>query len=568
MIVERKKQNKIDALFIGYDDQENIGLRSIMAFLESYGFKSKLVPFGHQDVEEVIRLAKTHSPMLIGFSIIFQYTVEKFSSLASAMREAGIDVHFTVGGHFPSMRPVEFLNTMKQFDSVVCFEGELTALELLQKIHKPNTWSSILGLTYRINSEVITNPPRPLISDLDSLPLPKRTKFRSTPQGVRIANILSSRGCYHNCSFCSIRQFYGTPPGPLRRSRSPESVASEMRDLYETSGVKFFIFQDDDFAARSKKQRQWIESFLDGLKKHRLRGKIAWRIGCRVDDVDEKLFLRCRDYGLIAVFMGVESGNNEGLKTLNKKITVEDNLAAIETLKRINLPFEIGFMLFDPESTIETVGENIKFLRKIASDGSCSIPFSKMLPYAGTPAEKKLIEQGRLKGTIGNPDYDFLDIRLNFYAQFVSQVFRFRNFDDLGLVERLRATKVVNNLMPLFGDSNNCEKFQKSLKEICAKTNIVALNTLESALKFIAKRDFIGIVNDWGILDYLASIEHNAEESLRRELDRALKKFNPTMLSVYKEEYARRSLLKNSELGSKASRFSSNSFMLENSIIT
>ncbi len=541
MSITQHTQGKIDALLVGYEEQENLGLRSIMAYLGAHGVKSIIVPFTPQDPANVIAAAKYHSPDLIGFSVIFQYTLDDFADLASAMREAGINAHFTVGGHFPSMCPREILDALPQIDSVVRFEGELTTLELLQKLDKPETWPSIMGLAFRRNSEVILNSPRPLIPDLDSLPLPTRANYRFTPQGIPIASILASRGCHHNCSFCSIRQFYGTPPGPLRRTRSPKSVVSEMRGLYERDNVRFFIFQDDDFAAKTNKQRQWISSFLNALDEDGLTGKIGWRISCRVDDVDEELLTRCREYGLISVFMGVESGNIEGLRTLNKHVTVEDNLSAINTLKKIGLPFEIGFMLFDPDSTLETVAENIKFLRKIAADGSCSIPFSKMLPYAGTPIEMKLKEEGRLRGTLSNPNYTFLDPRLNFYAMFVSQVFRFRNFSILGLVERLRAARTVQLLVRMFYDAPNIDEYEEALLKITAKANVTALNTLETALGFIVERDLLSIVNDWQILGYLAQLEHQAEESIRRELDSVLRKHNPEMLSVYEEEYSRRS---------------------------
>ena len=541
MSITQHTQGKIDALLVGYEEQENLGLRSIMAYLEAHGVRSIIVPFTPQDPANVIAAAKYHSPDLIGFSVIFQYTLDDFADLASAMREAGINAHFTVGGHFPSMCPREILDALPQIDSVVRFEGELTTLELLQKLDKPETWPSIMGLAFRRNSEVILNSPRPLIPDLDSLPLPTRANYRFTPQGIPIASILASRGCHHNCSFCSIRQFYGTPPGPLRRTRSPKSVVSEMRGLYERDNVRFFIFQDDDFAAKTNKQRQWISSFLNALDEDGLTGKIGWRISCRVDDVDEELLTRCREYGLISVFMGVESGNIEGLRTLNKHVTVEDNLSAINTLKKIGLPFEIGFMLFDPDSTLETVAENIKFLRKIAADGSCSIPFSKMLPYAGTPIEMRLKEEGRLRGTLSNPNYTFLDPRLNFYAMFVSQVFRFRNFSILGLVERLRAARTVQLLVRMFYDAPNIDEYEEALLKITAKANVTALNTLETALGFIVERDLLGIVNDWQILGYLAQLEHQAEESIRRELDSVLRKHNPEMLSVYEEEYSRRS---------------------------
>ena len=170
-----------------------------------------------------------------------------------------------------------------------------------------------------------------------------------------------------------------------------------------------FSFQDDDFAARSPDQRRWLKAFLKELEESGLAGKVAWKISCRVDDLESEILQMMMDHGLIAVYLGVESGNDVGLQTLNKHVSVAQNLAAIDLLKQNNVAMAIGFMLFDPSSTIDTVRQNINFLRTVGEDGYFPINFCKMLPYAGTPIEARLRNEGRLKGTITQPDYGFGD---------------------------------------------------------------------------------------------------------------------------------------------------------------
>jgi hypothetical protein len=115
--------------------------------------------------------------------------------------------------------------------------------------------------------------------------------------------------------------------------------------------------------------------------------------------------------------MGLESGTEEGLRTLHKEITVEENLAAVRVLKSLGIRFEFGFMLLDPSSTFASVRANVGFLRDIVGDGSASAQFCKMLPYDGTPIKDDLERSGRLKGDVCTPDYDFLDPALDrFYA--------------------------------------------------------------------------------------------------------------------------------------------------------
>ncbi len=489
-------RRKVDALFIGYEDQENLGLRSIISYLKTQGFASTLVPYIQEDISAVVRNVQEYNPRLVGFSIIFQYTIGGFAELAKALRQAGVRAHFTAGGHFPTLRPYEVMEEIPQLDSVVRFEGELTTAELIRHLANPEVWPSVLGIAFRRGGRVVINNPRPLIPDLDSLPAPYRDKPRFLSRGVRTASLLASRGCHYNCSYCSIRQFYGGAPGKLRRVRSPQSVVAEMRDLRQNDGVRFFIFQDDDFAAKSSKQQQWIEMFLRELAQSGLSEHIGWKISCRVDDVDTNLITRCRNHGLIAVFLGVESGNPVGLRTCNKRVTVADNIAAIESLKKIGITFNMGFMLFDPDSTIHTIRENCGFLRRVIGDGSSPVNFCKMLPYSGTPIEERLRQEGRLKGTISQPDYGFLDPRLDWYALFIAMAFRNRNFDPLGLVERLSVAKIDQILAQVFESAEWAIEYSSQLQAITMKANNNAFRALDAALRFVEVRKVKDLIAD------------------------------------------------------------------------
>jgi hypothetical protein len=136
-------------------------------------------------------------------------------------------------------------------------------------------------------------------------------------------------------------------------------------------------------------------------------------MNCRADSVDVEMFRAMRDAGLYLVYMGLESGNEEGLRTLHKQVSVEQNLRAVALLKEAELLFEFGFMMFDPGSTLDSVEQNLKFLRTILADGCAAAVFCRMLPYDGTPIKDELEKMGRLKGDVCKPEYDFLEPRVN-----------------------------------------------------------------------------------------------------------------------------------------------------------
>jgi len=236
-------------------------------------------------MQSIVDAAKVNQPSIIGFSIIFQVFTSDFAELGARLRLAGVVSHITVGGHFPSFCPRETLEIIPAADSVVRFEGEYTLLEMMRNLWNPAKWKNIPGLAYRNGTKIEVTPVRPLIDNLDVLPFPKRDEARELTRGIQAASLLASRGCFNDCVFCSIRQFYGIPAGPLHRTRSADSVVNEMEDLYKKGGVRFFLFQDDDFLFRSTAQRAWIVRFLHELDVRGLSDKIAWKISCRVDDV-------------------------------------------------------------------------------------------------------------------------------------------------------------------------------------------------------------------------------------------------------------------------------------------
>jgi len=487
--------SRADVLLVGYERQENLGLRSIMAYLQAHGHRAVLVPFFPGDEGAVLAAVRQHRPRLVGFSLIFQFTLDEFGRLMRQLRADGVTAHFTAGGHFPSLRPQSTFELIPELDSIVRFEGEVTLLELLENLEHTEQWKNIPGLAFRYGTETIISSPRPLIADLDTLP----PVFRDEPQqmgGVNIAAMLASRGCLFNCSFCSIRQFYGAPEGRLRRVRSPQAVVAEMRALYREKDVRFFSFQDDDFAARSSAQRTWLDSFLDELGRSSLADKIAWKISCRVDDLDAQRLERMQAHGLIAVYLGVESGNDLGLRALNKHASVAQNLAAVELLKRHNVALSIGFMLFDPSSTLATVRQNIRFLRTVGEDGYFPINFCKMLPYAGTPIEASLRAEGRLTGTVTQPDYGFSDAVLDWYEFLVQQAFSRRNFAPSGLVALLQQIDFDWRLATRFSSTPASPRFGLALNRIIRDTNLLAVESLEALLEAVVSRGIDFLLED------------------------------------------------------------------------
>lgn len=408
-----RRDTRAPVVLIGFLRQGNLGLGYLAATLKKAGYRVLVLDF-EQDLAALVAATRKSKPLLVGFSLIFQFYVRRFEAMARALRDAGVDAHFTIGGHFPSLSPEHTLELMPQIDSVVRFEGEFTLLELADRLSTGQDWRAIEGIALRDAALAVrSNPLRHLAHDLDTLPWPERDYEPETILGQRAMPLIASRGCARTCSFCSIHVFYRAAPGKVVRLRAPRRVVQEMHHLHHERGVRIFLFQDDDFPVFGNAWKRWTRELLAELRRADLVGRIIWKINCRADAVDPVLFAEMRDAGLYLVYMGLESGSEEGLDVLDKGLDVAENEAAVAKLKALGLMFEFGFMMFDPSTSFASIRDNVAFLRRIVGDGSAAAVFCRMLPYDGTPIKTVLAQQGRLRGDVCDPDYDFLDPRLD-----------------------------------------------------------------------------------------------------------------------------------------------------------
>ncbi len=509
-----------DVLLIGYEEWENLGLRYLASYLASNNVSVAIQPYSTNKNREVFERVLASKPQVVGFSMIFQRMLGEFNSLIQYLRDNGISAHFTMGGHFPTVASTLVLNTIEGLDSVIRCEGEETLFELLKAVSNGETLKGIEGLTYREHSIVNENVSRPLMRDLDKLPMPIRTGLVFRKRGLGLSSLVASRGCFYDCSFCSIRKFYDEARGSKRRSRSPQNVVAEMKYLHEQYDARIFIFEDDDFLVSTQKHEAWIEQFVSELKAEGLDRKILWRISCRIDDVNPQLLSLMQDAGLASVYLGIESGNEQGLRTFNKRYSVSDIFETIEQLESLDMPYEFGFMILHPDSSFDTIREDIDFLKKLGESGHALVHFTKMLPYAGTAIEKRLKDEGRLIGDLDAPDYNFLDPRIDLLQAFLTQAFHNRNFHREGLVERLRDAKldtiIVNRF---FMDELDSASYQSQIFGLIRECNQQCLEKMGMAINFMRTRDETDILANWWLLDKLAHEENVFESQCGKQLN-------------------------------------------------
>ena len=508
---------KQKVLLIGFQDQDNLGLRYLMSAVNSAGHAAEIMTY-RSDPDAILHLIRDQGPDVVGFSLIFQYMAPDFGSVIQALRDAGVRAHFTMGGHYASFEPSEILKRIPGLDSVVRFDGEVTLVNLLNYLGKGADYRSLPGLAFRAaNGDIQVTPLARVVEDLDNLPWPDRRSIDYEGHPMPTASILGSRGCPWDCSFCSIRPFYEEQGGPLRRLRSPKAVVEEMLDLHRNRGVPIFLFQDDDFLAGGQSAKRWAMEIADGLAKSGHAGEMAFKISCRSDEIDAEILNRLMAGGLTHVYMGVESGDEEGLINMSKRIKPDTHLRAGRILKEAGLSFDFGFMLLDPYSTFRSIRQNTDFLEAFIGDGWAVAPFCRMLPYAGTPIERRLKAEGRLLGTQFEPDYKFLDPKLDLFYDWMIKAFYERNFTYRGLCHMLRGLLFESRLR--LPKRNRVTEPQRAyLHYVTAICNRTACYTLRCAVDHIERTPLADLTSDPSFLDGLVAHEKFEESRLIGQL--------------------------------------------------
>jgi radical SAM superfamily enzyme YgiQ (UPF0313 family) len=470
-------------LLVGFQDQDNLGLGYLASSLLAAGHEARIESFG-ADAKPLLQLAREWNPDVIGFSMIFQFMAPDFAQTIDTLRAGGVTAHFTMGGHYASFAPETLLTLIPSLDSVVRFEGERTLLELTAALVGGEPWRDIHGIAWREGDRVHTTGPRQDKIDLDALPWPERTPVPYHRHSLPTASILGSRGCPWTCSFCSIITFYDGNGTHGRRRRNPASVVDEMEYLVRERGVRLLLFQDDDFLAGGKDAREWALTIARQAKARGLQKQMRFKFSCRSDEVREEVLAPLIEAGLAHVYLGVEAGDPDALKTLNKHITPEVHVRAGETLRRLNLSFDFGFMLLEPWSTMTTVRNNLKFLREFCADGYAVAGFCRTLPYVGTPMEQKMRAEGRLAGPALEADYRFLDPRLDALWDFSLVAFAGRNYGKDAVWDRLRGLLFEAQLD--FPDRPRDPDFLAAARTLTHASNTLLLDVAEEAVEHLA----------------------------------------------------------------------------------
>ena len=481
---------------VGAELEENLSLRYLAAAVQGAGFTCGIHPFDHKSaLAEVVDAILESAPIVVGISVPFQTRAPELLAVAAELRARGYAGHVIVGGHFATFEYEGILRAHPAIDSVARHEGEDTFVEVCSRIAAGERVGPIAGLIVRearllpiagrAANGIAAGPKRPL-PELDTLPLPDR---RGTPHdvlGVPVAPIIGSRGCYADCSFCCIYAYADNADGARYRMRSPESIVAEMTEEHHRRGVRLFVFHDDNFFVPSRRKNLARYRRLKELLDDAGLTDIGLVIKCRPNDVDRELFELLKSMGMIRAYVGIETNSDEGVVSLNRRITPEDNVRALELLRELDVYCSFNVLIFDPEATLEGVERNLDFMERFAD-----VPFNfcRAEVYAGTPLKSRLESQGRLRGDYLAWTYEMQGPRVELLFRISTVAFNGRNFKGDGVANLNMGLRMDAEVLRRFWRVGWDETLAESLRELSRDIGTDAVTRMREALAFVRACD-------------------------------------------------------------------------------
>jgi len=350
----------------------------------------------YEDMWKTVAGAK---PDILAIHMVYHWRkdLRLFDFLETVKGEMG--PYIVAYGFYPTVAYEDILANCGAIDSVIVGEPESTIVRLAGSRARP-----VPGLASRAPSGGVMKTEAEANEDLDALPFPLRTEASFRLSEV---NILGSRGCYGRCTFCYINTFFNcasrAAAGGRWRKRSPENIVEEMDDLISRIGSRDFYFADPNFFGPGAQGQERARRIAALVRQRDVRLGLEGR----VNDIHDETIGPLVEAGLRHILIGLESGRDESLRRMNKMTTVAQNERALKVLRKHGIEPNVGFIMFEPDSSVGDLRTNFEFLKRndllknLAV--TANVLYHHQILLQGTQAFRALENEGRLAASGDSP---------------------------------------------------------------------------------------------------------------------------------------------------------------------
>jgi len=393
-------KERYGSLEAGGSSAPPLALCDLAAVTREGGFDTKIIDSAALGLkhEETVKKILDENPKCVGITAA-TVSVYNAAKLADMLKVRNKNIVTVLGGPHITAVPIETMKRFPQFDIGVVGEGEITIIELLNKLKKAS-WKidkvkldNVSGLVIKKGKKIKLTKPRPSIKDLDSLPqpawdlLPELSKHYRPPafsfNRLPSTSIVTSRGCPGLCIFCDRAVF-----GNRLRGYSAEYVFKMMKELHDNYSVRDILIDDDSFVLLRKR----LIELCGLLIKEKMN--LTWACNARVDHMNPQILKLMKKAGCWQIAYGIESGNQKVLDVLNKRISLEQVKKALRWTKDAGIRTKGFFMIGSPLETKETIEDTIKFAKSTDLD---DFQMSILTPFPGSELYRTAEKYGSLE---------------------------------------------------------------------------------------------------------------------------------------------------------------------------
>jgi len=344
-----------------------LGLLYLASYIRQFGHSPYVIDMAAMNwsLDKTVKYVLSLNPDMVGISSK-TINISNSNELAKKLKNNGLKVPIILGGAHITAVPIETMKRFKTIDYGVIGEGEITLLDLIEKIENEDSVAEIEGIVWRNgNGQIILNPNRGYIKNLDDLPLPAWDLLPNFPNGYNhsvletkrlpAASIMTSRGCPFKCTFCDHKIF-----GSMVRHHSAEYSLKMIRHLRENYGIRDLMILDDNFILDKKKLFKICDTIIEE------NIDLSWYCMGHSKFMTHDRLQKIKEAGCWFIEIGIESGCDRILRLLKKNTTKKEIAEAVKRAKDIGLKVKGNFIFGLPSETKESLTETVQFATDIA----------------------------------------------------------------------------------------------------------------------------------------------------------------------------------------------------------
>ena len=355
------------------------------------GFDVKLVDNLISPGFENVILRETEDALCLGISMFTGPMIGVAVRVSRAVKKLRPELPIVFGGWHPSLAVEQTLR--EDFvDAVVRGQGELTFLDLVQRIADGHDWHGVQGLSFKDRAEIVHEPARP-VANINDLPAPAYDLvdhgIYAATSGIRQLSYTSSVGCPYQCNYCTDQVFYKRRFNAYRAER----VVSDLTELVPRYNIQDVPFFDSNFLVDRKRALAIARGIIDSRVRFRWDFQASTDFVAKMTD-DEVVLLA--ESGVWHIGFGTESASHEVLNLMNKRFQTLDQI--VETARKTHLAgmhVVFNIILGYPGETEADRQKTFQVMSDIAKE-YWDVSFSPNIftPYPGLPIWPQLKELG------------------------------------------------------------------------------------------------------------------------------------------------------------------------------